>query len=44
MTQEMFDEAWRIAAMRDPRCQNAVSVETFRSVLDDIQATAIAAS
>ena len=44
MTSEMFDEAWRIASLRDPRNQNAVSVETFRSVLDDIQASAIAAS
>ena len=44
MTQEMFDEAWKIATKRDPRYQNGVSVETFRSVLDDIQATAIKAS
>ena len=44
MSSEMFDEAWKIAATRDPRYQNGVSVETFRSVLDDIQASAIKAS
>ena len=41
MTTDMFDEAWKLASMRDPRQQEGVSVETFRSVLDDIQATAI---
>lgn len=44
MTPELFDEVWKLAAMRDPRDRAAVSVETFRSVLDDIQANAIQAS
>ncbi|CAK8674005.1 unnamed protein product [Clavelina lepadiformis] len=44
MTSEMFDEAWKIAVSRDPRSRGQVSVESFRNVLDDVQATAIRAN
>nr|XP_002120382.3 EF-hand domain-containing family member B-like [Ciona intestinalis] len=43
MTPEMFNELWELAKQRDPRGRNLVSVETFRSVLDDVQATSITA-
>nr|CAB3241289.1 EF-hand domain-containing family member B-like [Phallusia mammillata] len=43
MTPELFNEAWKVAKTRDPRGRGEVSVETFRSVLDDVHATAIQA-
>lgn len=44
ITPEMFTAVWENAKKRDPRGKGEVSVETFRSVLDDIQDTAITAS
>jgi len=41
MSEETFGEAWRRAKSCDPRKKGEVSVETFRSVLDDAQAMQI---
>ncbi|XP_039252366.2 EF-hand domain-containing family member B-like [Styela clava] len=43
ITAEMFEKLWNAAQHRDPRGKGEVSVETFRSTLDDVQANAITA-